>query len=158
MSEQLYNSGEQKYLEGYADDLTAENIEQWTSKENLEKRISRIVDGFEVISSIDGNEDPKRKREVSYVRAFKEAKYPIHLHEKSEGLFLIIKGKGVLLPEKLPVKAGDVIEVSKGSLHGFEIIEEDPLEFVSVQVPPIKDPNTGEEDLKYKDEKSTDVF
>lgn len=47
-----------------------------------------------------------------------------------------------------PIKCGDIMLVPKGMPHGFLVSDlGTPLEFISIQTPPIRDPHTGHEDF-----------
>jgi quercetin dioxygenase-like cupin family protein len=126
-------------------------VNEWLSEDNLSKREKRTFAGFEIVSSLDGNEYPNV--EVSLVRLNKEGKYPQHIHNNSDAYLIITEGSAVFLSgqEKTILNKGDRKDIPRGTPHGFELQSGEGLEFISVQCPPIKDEHTGEEDFHLVD-------
>lgn len=129
------------------DSVTDEDIRRWVSPENLEAKRHRSFAGFEITDSIDG--EASRQREVSLVRLLDSQVYPQHVHRRSDTLFVIIRGEAYLLSgdTKTLIKAGMRLSIPRGVPHGFELTGVESLVFVSIQQPPIRNPETGEEDL-----------
>lgn len=132
--------------------ITDEQINSWLSEENLSQRTKRSFQGFEIIDSLDGRVDPKV--EISLVRLLKEGQYPQHVHNSSDAYFIVASGTAIFLSglNKTQMKAGDRMDIPRGTPHGFEIPPGGILEFISLQSPPIKDEHTGEEDFHLIDQ------
>ncbi len=128
-----------------------ENIEKWMNPENLQNKNRREFAGFEIVDSIDGGVD--ENREVSLVTIKAADQYPQHIHKNSDAYFIITKGSAKLLSgkEERIITGGEKIEIPRGKPHGFELEEGEQLEFISIQSPPIKNHETGEEDLHLTD-------
>lgn len=103
--------------------------------------------GYEVTSSIDG--EVIRGRGVSLVRITSQESYPQHIHRNSDAFFYITAGTAIYCSgrTRIRVTKGDCINIQRGTPHGFELEVRETLEWISVQYPPIRDPETGEEDL-----------
>jgi quercetin dioxygenase-like cupin family protein len=129
------------------DVVTDENLASWLSAENLSMRQTRTVEGFEVTASIDGGGNPEI--EVSLVTIRSGTVYPQHVHKNSDAYFIIVSGSATFLSgrERKLVQAGERISIPRGTPHGFHLEAGETLQFVSVQSPPIRDSQTGEEDL-----------
>jgi mannose-6-phosphate isomerase-like protein (cupin superfamily) len=82
----------------------------------------------------------KGRVEVDYVVVHKGDVIPLHFHEHSSALCLVVAGSGsiVLDGEIHEVSAGTVMSIPAGVSHEFRAIHEE-LVFVSVQHPPIED-------------------
>ncbi len=131
----------EKLLEG----IPAENLQDWLEEKKETFRDERTVEGFEVVQLGDVNPE----KEISLVKIKVDGMYPQHIHKNSDAVFIIISGKGLLLTgnDTLEIKAGDKIEIPRGMPHGFKLSGGEELEFLSVQSPPIKNSETGEEDF-----------
>jgi mannose-6-phosphate isomerase-like protein (cupin superfamily) len=68
----------------------------------------------------------------------------IHRHNDSENVVFIISGPAIIIldDEEAPVAEGDRIYIGRGVFHGFRTSDQ-PLRFVSIQVPPILDRKQG---------------
>lgn len=123
------------------------DIQKWLSEENLQQRSRREFQGFELVDALDGGKYPER--EVTLVSIKRPGEYPQHVHKDSDAIFFITLGSAVLLSgsERKELKKGDRIEVPRGMPHGFETIEGETFSFVSIQSPPIKNRETGDEDF-----------
>lgn len=132
------------YMEGSLDDV--DKIPEWVSEDSLKGKAHRVFSGFEIYDDIDGG--IKKDREVSLVLA-KEGSYPQHVHKTSDAFFVIIDGQAVFLTgeNRFDARAGNRIKIPRGTPHGFDIKEGEVFKFVSIQNPPIKDHQTGEEDF-----------
>ncbi len=62
---------------------------------------------------------------------------------------MVVDGNALLKSgeKKFSASVGAKIKIPKGTPHGFEIGEGEVIKFVSVQNPPIKNHETGEEDF-----------
>lgn len=142
---------ENRFMASSLKDVTAESTFSWISKENLEHKTRREFAGFEITDAIDGGMDTSR--EVSLVKIKAVGQYPQHVHKESNAYFIITAGEAILLSgkEKRPIKAGDKIKIPKGLPHGFELKEGEGLEFISIQSPPIRNSETGAENLELTD-------
>jgi mannose-6-phosphate isomerase-like protein (cupin superfamily) len=134
------------------DSVSDEDIRAWTDPENLRAKTTRTFAGFEITDSIDG--DPSDMREVSLVRLLDSNVYPQHVHRDSDTLFIIIGGQAYLLrgPTKMHIRSGMRLSIPRGVPHGFQPTDGEPLVFISVQQPPIRNRETGEEDLTLVDQ------
>ena len=133
------------------DHANGDNVQKWLSKGSLESKEKRSLLGFEITYGIDGAHDPAV--EVSLVKLVQTQVYPQHVHRASDAVFIIVAGEGLLLSgaTKKLVKAGDRVPIPRGTPHGFELITEQCLEFISIQSPPIRNKSTGEDDLHLID-------
>jgi len=75
--------------------------------------------------------------------------YPPHHHENSEAEFHFIFGESLIIlnGKEHKYKKGNTHVITKGMKHGFKP-ETDTL-FLSIQTPPIKDKESGEEDIHF---------
>ncbi len=139
------------YMAEILRDVNDEQIKKWMDPENLVGKNRREFAGFEIVDSIDGGID--ENREVSLVTLKAVDQYPQHIHKNSDAYFIITKGSAKLLSgrEERIIMEGEKIEIPRGKPHGFEIAEGEQLEFISIQSPPIKNHETGEEDLHLTD-------
>jgi mannose-6-phosphate isomerase-like protein (cupin superfamily) len=130
-------------------DLSEECLAEWLRDTNLASRRRRVVEGYEVTASIDGNAVPDR--EVSLVKISRPGAYPQHVHKNSDAVFLIVSGTATLCSgrARIPVRPNDVVEVPRNLAHGFDLEEGKELVWVSIQSPPILDPETGDVDLHH---------
>lgn len=148
----MNETGEIKhYMAETLSDLTEENLKNWLDQENLATKNHREFAGFEIIDAVDGGKD--EAREISLVTIKAVGEYPQHIHSESDAYFIITKGSAVFLSgkEKRQISAGDKVEIPRGMPHGFELAENAELQFLSIQSPPIRNPDTGEEDLHLTD-------
>jgi mannose-6-phosphate isomerase-like protein (cupin superfamily) len=127
--------------------ISEEMVATWLSPENLEQRNTRSFQGFEITDSLDGRTNPQV--EISLVRLLKEGQYPQHVHYKSDAYFIVTDGNAVFMSgnDRIDMKKGDRVDVPRGKPHGFEIPAGETFQFISLQSPPIKDEETGEEDF-----------
>lgn len=128
-------------------EISDQQISDWTLMENLEKRNERVFNGFKIVDSIDGGVD--ENVEISLVEINQDGVYPQHVHKKSDAYFIIVEGQAYMLSgdNKSLVIKGERIEIPRGMPHGFELSENSFLKFISIQSPPIRDRETGEEDF-----------
>lgn len=79
--------------------------------------------------------------------------HPQHKHEKSDATFHFVNGKGNVIlgdnQEKVPYKAGTIIKVPRGTLHGFEPIESGVMLATQKGEPIISEDGTM--DIEYVD-------
>lgn len=127
--------------------ISDETVSEWLSEENLNKKTRRIFQGFEIIDSLDDRVD--NNIEISLVKITEKGLYPQHVHQNSDAYFIIIDGQAIFLSgeNRKNISKGEKIDVPRGMPHGFELEEGCFLEFISIQSPPIKDSDTGEEDF-----------
>ena len=139
------------YMSEMLSDVTEESLKLWLSEENLAEKHHREFAGFEITDAIDGGKETNR--EVSLVKIKAVGQYPQHIHKNSDAYFIITSGRATLLSgsERRTISEGDKIEIPRGMAHGFELEENSELEFISIQSPPIKNIETGEEDLHLTD-------
>jgi len=60
-----------------------------------------------------------------------------HFHEKTDELYYILKGKGLvkIKDEEKAVEAGDLVVIAKNEIHTIEKISEEPLELLAITSP-----------------------
>lgn len=77
----------------------------------------------------------------------------VHRHNHSDNVVLITSGAGTALldGEEILVARGDRLHIPRGVFHGFRTSAE-PLEFVSIQIPPILDKKHGHFDRELSPE------
>jgi len=75
--------------------------------------------------------------------------FPQHEHGESEDVFMILEGSGVLRQADLerPIKAGDVVYVPAGEIHGT-IAGPNGMVCISCQAPPDPKLYSGERDKR----------
>jgi mannose-6-phosphate isomerase-like protein (cupin superfamily) len=131
--------------------ISDETVQGWMSEENLATRKTRVFKGFEIVDSLDGRLN--RDVEISFVKLKEMGQYPQHVHNNSDAYFIIVNGRAVFLSgkERKEISKGEKIDVPRGTPHGFELLDGDSFEFISIQSPPIKDEHTGEEDFHLVD-------
>jgi len=142
---------ENQFMADVLKDFSDDTVKSWLNNENLSSKNKRVFQGFEIINSIDGavNAD----REVSLVKIVGAGSYPQHVHKESDAIFTIVSGSAIFLSgdERREIRAGDKIKIPRDLPHGFELKEGDILEFISIQSPPIRNPETGQEDFHLTD-------
>lgn len=76
----------------------------------------------------------------------------IHRHNESDAILFVISGSAVanLDGQLYELRPGVRIIIPRGTTHGFQT-NDHKLQFVSVQVPPIQDPDHGVFDLEVID-------
>ncbi|MFA7252906.1 MAG: hypothetical protein WC027_03570 [Candidatus Paceibacterota bacterium] len=131
----------------YWHNISDEIVASWLSPENLASKNKRIFQGFEITDSIDGRLD--KNVEISLVKITKPGQYPQHVHNSSDAYLIIVSGQGTFLSGKQTrsVRSSERIDIPKGMPHGFDLVEGEALEFISIQSPPIKNENSDEEDF-----------
>jgi quercetin dioxygenase-like cupin family protein len=79
-----------------------------------------------------------------------QAKYQAHYHKKSVAIIYIVSGSGLfqLGNKRLPYKAGKRIEIPAGTPHGFNT--DTRTLFLSIQSPPILNPDSKHIDIYYE--------
>jgi broad specificity phosphatase PhoE/quercetin dioxygenase-like cupin family protein len=142
---------ENQFMADALKDVSDDSVKNWLSNENLSSKNKRVFQGFEITDSIDSSTNTER--EVSLVKIAEVGKYPQHTHDESDAIFTIVSGSATFLSgdKKREIKAGDKIKIPRGMPHGFELKEGDVLEFISIQSPPIRNPETGKEDFCLSD-------
>jgi mannose-6-phosphate isomerase-like protein (cupin superfamily) len=132
--------------------ISDQDVQEWLSEENLRTKSKRSFAGFEITANVDGS--PDTQREISLVRLLNAQVYPQHVHRYSDTLFIAVQGQAILLSgsTRTVMVAGDRLAIPKGMPHGFELVDGEPMEFLSIQQPPIRDHITGEEDLTFSEE------
>lgn len=142
---------ENQFMANVLKDVSDDTEINWLSNENLSLKNKRTFQGFEITDSIDGGINTER--EVSLVKIAEVGKYPQHTHDESDAIFTIVSGAATFLSgdKKREIKAGDKIKIPRGMPHGFELKEGEILEFISIQSPPIRNPETGKEDFRLTD-------
>lgn len=75
--------------------------------------------------------------------------YPVHIHHNSDARLFMVIGEGIIIlgGKEIEYKPGDSYDVKKGISHGFK--PRTRTLFLSIQNPPIKDPETGHVDVEY---------
>ncbi|MCB9805910.1 cupin domain-containing protein [Candidatus Nomurabacteria bacterium] len=136
------------YMSEVLSDVNDDSIREWTSANSLKSKESREFEGYKITESIDGAK--KYNREISFIEVTGPTNLPPHVHKNSDAYFIFIKGAGTLIigDEEISVSEGDKIEVPKNTKHGFIMRDDENLAFVSVQSPPIRNHETGEEDFE----------
>src|SRR5579862_288693 len=88
---------------------------------------------------------------IELVELQANAKYRAHYHQQSSAVIYIIAGIGVmrLAKEQIEYKPGMRIDIPAGVIHGFKT--ESRTLFLSLQSPPIINPENREIDLHYAD-------
>ncbi len=83
------------------------------------------------------------------VELYENIAYPPHFHLKAEGYIHFIVSEGILTVDggESPYQPGTSIFIAKGVKHGF--LPKSQTLFLSIQSPPVKDPETGKEDILY---------
>jgi quercetin dioxygenase-like cupin family protein len=71
--------------------------------------------------------------------------FPQHDHDESEDVFVVLEGSGVLKQGKIerPIKAGDVVFVPAGEIHGT-VAGPEGMVCISCQAPPDRKLYSGE--------------
>jgi quercetin dioxygenase-like cupin family protein len=62
-----------------------------------------------------------------------------HAHERSEQIWLVERGEGILLLENEQtgvLRAGDIVRTPAGEIHGVVNSEKEPLVYLAVTTPP----------------------
>ncbi|OGT45139.1 MAG: hypothetical protein A3E83_07630 [Gammaproteobacteria bacterium RIFCSPHIGHO2_12_FULL_41_20] len=87
---------------------------------------------------------------IELVELRPESEYSPHFHKKSSAVVYVISGTGLFqLGENLiEYQPGIRIDIAAGVLHGFKT--KTPTLFLSIQSPPIINPENGEIDLHYE--------
>lgn len=87
---------------------------------------------------------------IEFVELQPESEYSSHYHKKSSAVVYVISGKGTfqLAESIIDYKPGIRIDIPAGVLHGFKT--KTATLFLSIQSPPIINPNNGEIDLHYE--------
>lgn len=80
-----------------------------------------------------------------------EAEYKPHFHKKSAAVIYIILGTGYFLLDNKRIEycSGKRVIIPAGRMHGFKT--QTRTLFLSIQSPPIIDPNTQDIDLYYQE-------
>ena len=130
-----------RLLEG----IPTENLKDWIEEKSKTLTNERKLEGFE-LGEIEGS---NAERNITLVKLKQDGQYPQHIHKDSDAVLVIINGNALFLTgkDRIDVKSGDKIEIPRNMPHGFELPKGEQLEFLSVQSPPIRNPETGEEDL-----------
>lgn len=89
---------------------------------------------------------------VELVELQPQAEYRPHYHKKSAAIIYIVMGIGIfqLDQTQMPYHAGERILIPAGVLHGF--ITKTRTLFLSIQTPPILNPETNFVDLYYAED------
>ena len=87
---------------------------------------------------------------VELVELQSQSEYSPHTHKKSSAVVYVISGAGLfqLAENIIEYKPGIRIDIPAGVLHGFKT--KTPTLFISIQSPPIINPENGEIDLHYE--------
>ena len=133
------------YMDGLLDDLTNENLAAWVK--SAADKWTRYYDGYLLRDSIDGRRDPDR--EVTFATITGPLQLKEHRHKKSDALFIVVGGTATLRSngETYRLEPGDRLAIPRGMPHGFSLERGEQLSFVSVQSPPIRNRQSGEEDF-----------
>jgi quercetin dioxygenase-like cupin family protein len=86
---------------------------------------------------------------IELVELQPQSEYTPHYHEKSSAVVYLISGMGLfqLADDLFEYKPGMRIDIPARVLHGFKT--KTPTLFLSIQSPPIINPENGEIDLHY---------
>jgi len=78
---------------------------------------------------------------VDFIRIPAHSVSEVHRHNSSDSVILIVEGEAIVIVDdrEIEVRPGVRLVLPRKSFHGFRTLSE-PLTFVSVQVPPILDP------------------
>ena len=87
---------------------------------------------------------------IEFVELQPQSEYSSHYHKKSSAVVYVISGTGLfqLAKNLIDYKPGIRIDIPAGVLHGFKT--KTPTLFLSIQSPPIINPDNGEIDLHYE--------
>lgn len=87
---------------------------------------------------------------VELVELRPESEYRLHFHKKSSAVVYVISGTGLfqLAENLIEYHPGIRIDIPAEVLHGFKT--KTPTLFLSIQSPPIINPENGEIDLHYE--------
>ncbi len=132
-------------------DISDEIIATWTSADNLASKNTRSFQGFTITDAIDGGGDATK--EISLVTMGAEGRYPQHVHQHSDAMFVVTSGAAIFMSGHIrrEVTVGERIAIPRGTPHGFQLAVGETFSFVSLQSPPIRNPHTGEEDFQLID-------
>lgn len=100
--------------------------------------------------SIKNNESTHEILEL--VELQPNAEYKLHFHKKSAAIIYIISGTGIFLlgSHAIDYHPGRRVIIPAGILHGFKT--DTRTLFLSIQSPPIIDPQTQQIDLHYQED------
>lgn len=87
---------------------------------------------------------------LNYVEHAPGVTFTPHVHERSEDVIVILKGRGHIVSNDdfIPFEAGDVLYVPAGVYHGTTNTGDEPLIMFSCQAPPDVALYTGAKDKK----------
>ena len=141
------------YMVGFIPDLTFENVVRWVAPDNLARHERREYEGFTLWASVDDDQIPGR--EVTLGRIAGVSDEGQHVHDQADSFVIVTAGEADLYMGEIVkhIAAPKLIRVPKGTPHGFKLVRPDQyFEFLTVQYPPIRNPQTGVEDF-YKIQK-----
>lgn len=86
---------------------------------------------------------------IDFVKLYGGTTYEPHVHQKTDAKLYMLSGSGQALigSNRFAYSAGTVIEVPRGTAHGFEVEKE--TVFLSVQSQAIRDAETGTFDFEH---------
>jgi mannose-6-phosphate isomerase-like protein (cupin superfamily) len=75
---------------------------------------------------------------VTWVRGEPGSQQGLHAHEKSEQVYIIVRGRGLMIVDdgEREVEAGTAVLIPARAEHAIRNIGTEPLEYVSVTTPP----------------------
>lgn len=93
-----------------------------------------------------------QEENIEFVELQPESEYSLHYHQKSVAIVYVIAGTGFFHLENnnIEYQPGLRLVIPQGVLHGFKTITR--TLFLSIQTPPIINPDNGEIDLYYIDD------
>ncbi len=78
-----------------------------------------------------------------------QKKYAAHKHNHTHATLIVLTGKGTAILDKKRIryKPGDILDIPKGTMHGFEIKQKTIV--LSIQSKEILNHKTGKIDIRY---------
>lgn len=96
--------------------------------------------GVESLQLISPLNSASSRVTITRVTVSPGAMQPLHSHETSEQVWVVLSGQGTLLlhgDSGAPFSSGDVVRFAEGDVHGFENTSTQPFVYISITSPPI---------------------
>jgi mannose-6-phosphate isomerase-like protein (cupin superfamily) len=105
--------------------------------------VNRRGDGQVSYLTLAPGQHGSRHLAVTWVECAPGSQQPLHSHEESEQVYVIVRGRGTMLvgEESREVGAGDTILIPPGSLHAIRNDTATELVFASAASPPFEMPD-----------------
>jgi len=90
---------------------------------------------------------------VTWVEGAPGSEQPRHVHEESEQVYIIVRGRGLMKAgtEQQSVSAGTLVFIPPGTPHAIENTGDEPLVFVSAASPPFESESLAPE-MRYREQ------